>query len=184
MKLLPFLMSRQGAILAKWFEAILADYPAETARFLKSNTDPFHNPVGHTFRQGLETLWSALMQPQISEEMIKTALEPLVKIRAVQDFPPGRAVGFVLYLKRAVRELLAEAGPEEAFWRELAEFEERVDLAILLSFEVYSLCREQLYAIRIKELKNSIPKVYREAVLRQCGGWQGKESSAVIGSEG
>lgn len=184
MSLWSFLISQEKDILAKWFEAIVADYPAETARFLKNNSDPFRNPVGHTFRQGIEALWAELVRPLISEEKLKTALEPLVKIRAVQDFPPSRAVSFLLYLKRPVRELWAEASQGDASWQELMEFEERVDLATLLAFEVYSLCREQLYAIRIKELKNSIPRIYREAVLRQCGGWQTEESSSATGSEG
>ncbi|HHW06018.1 MAG TPA: hypothetical protein GXX34_00575 [Clostridia bacterium] len=176
MNILPFLMSQQKSILAKWFDAILADYPSETALFLKNNSDPFNNPVGYTFRQGIEALWTQLVQSQISEEMLKAALEPLIKIRAVQDFPPGRAVGFLLYLKRPVRELLAETHRETIRWQELAEFEERIDLATLLAFEVYSNCREQLYAIRIKELKNSIPKIYQDAVLRQCDGYQAEGS--------
>lgn len=185
MNFVTFLNSRKELILDKWFDAILSDYPSETALFLKKSSDPFSNPVGHTFRKGIEELWEELIKSQVSEENIKAILEQMIKIRAVQDFPPSKAVSFLVYLKQPVRELLnKEANSSTTSWQELTEFEDRIDRAMLVAFELYAGCREKLYSIRIEELKNSIPKIYRDAVVRQCVGYQKEISSLVIGSEG
>lgn len=185
MNFVTFLNSRKEQILEKWFERISSDYPSETALFLKKNSDPFSNPVGHTFRQGIEELWEELTRSQVSEDNIKPILEQMIKIRAVQDFPPSKAVSFLVYLKQSVRELLnKEANGFTIPWLELMELEDRIDRAMLVAFEIYAGCREKLYSIRIEELKNSIPKIYRDAVVRQCVGYQGEKSSLVIGSEG
>lgn len=178
MNFVTFLNSRKESILEKWFEVILSDYPPETALFLRKSADPFNNPVGHTFRKGIEELWEELVKSQVSEDNCKLILEQMIKIRAVQDFSPSKAVSFLVYLKQSVRELLNEETSNYAIsWQELTEFEDRIDRAMLVAFELYAGCRERLYSIRIEELKNSIPKIYRDAVVRQCEGYQGEKSS-------
>ena len=44
----------RDAILGDWFDRILAGYPTETAKFLRSKKDPFGNPVGTGLRDELE----------------------------------------------------------------------------------------------------------------------------------
>jgi hypothetical protein len=166
-RLETFLFSQQADILDRWFNLVLADYPSETANYFGSEKDPFANPVGSGLRKGLRELLEELLQPKASEK-INNVLEQVLKIRAVQDFSPSRAVGFPLYLKQIIREMLAEKTQGELPWQELMAFESKIDALTLLAFDIYTNKREQLYLIRIKELKESIPRVYRDAAVRHC----------------
>lgn len=169
MKLSAFLAAEQKAVVERWFEAVLSDYPAETAGFLRKETDQFANPVGFRLRTGLNEIFQELLQPQISEKINKPLIQ-LLKIRAVQDFSPSKAVGFLLLLKPITRELWVQKVQREIPWEEWGEFEARIDAVTLMAFDHYSDSREQLYRIRIKELKNSIPRIYRDATVRTCTG--------------
>jgi hypothetical protein len=97
---MPVLAEPKKTILEKWVERTLATYPSQTLRFFESEKDRFRNPVGHTLREGL-----ARLLDQITGEMdldqVRPALESIVRLRAVQDFTPSQAVGFV-YLLRVI----------------------------------------------------------------------------------
>jgi len=81
---------------------------------------------------------------------IVEALDPLVRIRAVQDMPPSAAVGFVLDLRDAVR---GELGGE-ASAGDLAEIDRRVDEVALAAFDLYMTCRQKVYEIKATELRH------------------------------
>ena len=125
-------MSRE-AILDEWLAATLATYPAQTARVLRELHDPFRNPVGHTLREGLRAVLDALLDAGD----LRAALDPVIRIRAVQDFTPSQAVGFVFALKPILG----------------AGFEERVDRAALAAFDVFMECRETLYQAKANEAR-------------------------------
>ena len=67
---------------------------------------------------------------------------------------PAEAVSFVLILKAVFREM-AEDTTADA----ISEFDSRVDGVLLTGFNVYSRCREQMYDIRVKEIRNRSLKV-------------------------
>lgn len=169
MKLETFLLSHQKNVLDRWFNLVLEDYPAEAAGLLCRENDPFTNPVGTELRKGLQEILVELSQAKASSKLHNT-LEQLLKIRAVQDFSPSKAVSFLLLLKQVIRELLAEKTEGELPWQELSAFDCKIDNLTLLAFDIYAGNREQLYRIRIKELKNSIPRIYRDATARNCVG--------------
>ena len=79
------------------------------------------------------------------------------KIRAVQEFSPSRAVGFVFCLKDAVRSVLGESLKDPAHASGLAELDGQIDRLALMAFDVYVQCRERFYELRVKELKRQIP---------------------------
>lgn len=171
MKLAVFLSSRQRAIVDKWFETTIKDYPAETGIFLREEADPFSNPVGFHLRKGLGELYGELLLAKASDN-INMTLEHLLKVRAVQDFAPSRAVGFILTLKQVVRKQLEKEVSElEMPWQELIELDSRIEALTLLAFDLYTINREKLYQIRVKELKDSIPRFFREMNDRGCPGY-------------
>ena len=158
MKLEVLLRQKRPAILKRWRQLIAETYPQETSRFLASDKDQFANPVGHFIRNGTEALLDQI-HGELDREVVGECMDPIVRIRAVQDFSPSEAVGFVFLLKNAVRR---EAGAEieaEGLLGELLEFELRVDALAGCAFDTYARCREQIYEIRIREIKN------RSAVL-------------------
>jgi hypothetical protein len=103
--LINLLEQRKTAILKKWFALAVETYPSDTAKFLKSQKDPFANPVGRTIYRGLEALMDELLK-EIDYEKLVSSLDPIVRIRAVQDFSPSQAIGFIFFLKNVIREIL------------------------------------------------------------------------------
>jgi len=98
---------KKAAIVKKWFDLTAQTYAPDTAEFLKSKTDPFANPVGGSMLKGLNVLLDQLihdMDPQI----INSFLDPIIRIRAVQNFTPSQATAFILSLKKVLRETLAK----------------------------------------------------------------------------
>ena len=151
MGLTEALKERRAAVLERWFQAVAATYPEEAARLLAAVGDRFANPVGHTLREGLGRLYDALASDP-APEALRAAVDGIVRIRAVQEFTPSGAVGFVYSLRRILREELAGSGLEPA---EHAALERGVDGAALAAFDVYMQCREKIFEIRVREIRES-----------------------------
>jgi hypothetical protein len=145
------LTARRAAVLDRWFQAVVASYPEETARFLTGVADPFANPVGGTLRVGLARLYDTLGAPRPAAELA-AAVDGIVRIRAVQEFAPSAAVAFVTDLRGILREELRGAGLGAD---ELAALEGGVDRLALAAFDVYVQCREKIFEIRVREIRES-----------------------------
>ena len=131
---------QREAMIRRWLDLTLRAYPDQTARFLRNTADPFQNPVGAALRNGIPILLDYLSG--VGEQRAAlAALDEIVHIRAVQDFTPGEAVGFVFLAREAVGEApLPAAGPDD--------FGRRVDELAMLAFDLYMRCREKLWEIR------------------------------------
>jgi len=135
-------------ILERWIERVIEGYPVETAKFLRSKSDRFANPVGAGLREGLAELLDGVIRGDEPDELAP-ALDLVIRVRAVQEFAPSEAVGFVLDLKNLVREV---AGVEAS--DSLDVLDHRIDRLGLRAFDVYMSCREQMWMIRAKEIRN------------------------------
>lgn len=145
------LAAKREAVLERWFQVALATYPADTARFLAGVGDPFANPVGNTLRVGLARLYDGLVEAAPAADLA-TAVDGIVRIRAVQELTPSAAVGFVYALRAILREELAESAPDPG---ELAVLVDGVDRLALAAFDVYMQCREKIFEIRLREIRES-----------------------------
>jgi len=152
-KLIALLEGKSDAILDGWFKVVAETYPDETTRFLGDRKNRFANPVGHAIRQGLKGLLGGLLRGEGAEAMAPH-LDEIVRIRAVQKFDPSRAVSFIFDLKTILRKEAAKQG-EGDLSGELATLEDGVDRLALQAFDNYMACRETLFNIRIKEIKDS-----------------------------
>ena len=151
------LARRRDAILERWFERTVQSYPGEASLFLRSDKDPFRNPVGHTLREGLAILLDEVLG-KMDGSRIDAALEAIVRLRAVEDFTPGQALAFVFQLKRIAR--------QEAAGGELELFDSRVDEMALLAFDLYMKCREKLYEIKADEARRRVYLLERASLKR------------------
>jgi len=149
----------RSTIIKKWQGAILQTYPKETQKFLKGKSSQFANPVGSIIAKDVEILFDELVKGEDTEKIFDS-LDKIIRIRAVQDFKPSHAVGFVLQLKGIVRETLGEDTSAE-----LHSLEDRIDAAALLAFDVYSQCRQQLYEIRVREVRSEYGRLLEMANL-------------------
>ncbi|MHC4607094.1 MAG: RsbRD N-terminal domain-containing protein [Planctomycetota bacterium] len=167
-KLGEHLAGKRGTILDLWRRLIRETYPPDTAAFLDREQDPFANPVGHFIRHGTGILFDELTGA-MDRATIQDALDPVVRIRAVQNFDAAQAVAFAFFLKRAVRGALGAAVEREGLAGALLDFEARIDQLALLAFNTYMKCREQLYEIRAKELKNRSAVLLRRMGMADFG---------------
>ncbi len=148
------LEEREDALVEAWLDRVLAAYPVDGGAVFKRRTNQFANPVGHTSREGVRSLFRALVS-DAPETLHGPALADLLRIRAVQQMAPSVAVGWVLELKTVVREELS------AWWSPeisaaLNAFDERVDRLALEAFDLYVAFREELAGLKVKEARRHV----------------------------
>lgn len=150
-RLSELLGGRRDALLGAWRRRILAAYPEETQAFLTEKKDPFGNPVGAALEEGTAAILAYLIDGGDRDEL-GGSLQHLVRIRAVQQFSPAQAVGFVFQLKDVVRGELGGSLSSEALFGELLAFESRIDDVTMVCMELYTEAREQLYRSQLKSV--------------------------------
>ncbi|UCG14604.1 MAG: RsbRD N-terminal domain-containing protein [Deltaproteobacteria bacterium] len=167
MSLEKILQDKKPTILQGWFEAILETYPTDTRRFLKNKKDRFKNPVAHEISQGMEGIFDQVISGGSPDE-ISPFLERVVKVRAVQDFTPSKALAFIFELKSLVRAALAANLKEPQIHEDLLSLERKIDELGLLSLDLYMKCREKIYELRVNEVKNRVGRLLERANMI-CG---------------
>lgn len=154
MKMLKNLPAQtRTSILNSWIEAIHATYPENSANFIKLGKDRFQNPMGHTISASATAIIEGLAAEREAVDLV-TPIEELIKVRAIQDFTPGEAVGIFFLLKGIVRQELETEDPQQ-----LALFDALMDRLILQAFNSYTRCREKLHQIRVDEINRRTSKL-------------------------
>lgn len=151
-------------IIKNWFEATIQTYAPDTAQFFKGQKDQFGNPVGSITAKGIAFLLDQLLDTR-DPEAIKAYLDPIIRIRAIQDFSPSQATGFILLLKKVLRDNLANELQKDANALQLLEFESKIDQLCLLAFDLYMGCKEKIYEISANETRNQTFKAFERAGL-------------------
>src|SRR5512137_1719141 len=105
MGLNDLLQQYRSAIVNQWFETVVGTYQEETRGPLRKQNAPFTNPVGFNTAQGLDGLFDGLLKGMMPAETSRF-LDGIVRIRAVQEFAPSEALGFIFQLKDIVRKAL------------------------------------------------------------------------------
>lgn len=149
MNLMQSLREKKAAVLRKWATAVFDTYPGGSAAFLEGEQDRFANPVGYTIAAGLEKILDGLLAGG-DINALSACLEDIIKVRAVQDFSPSQAVAFPQMLKKVIIDEIKIGQVPTGDWIEL---ESKIDGLSLLGFDIYSQVREQIYRIRLNEMK-------------------------------
>ncbi|MBI5181311.1 MAG: RsbRD N-terminal domain-containing protein [Nitrospirae bacterium] len=165
MNLTNLLSSKKEAILKRWFDEILSVYPVQTSNFLKTQKDPFANPIGQTIFHGIEDIFNEILNSEIDSKNISSFLENVIRISAIQDFTASKAMGFIFSLKKAVRDVLNEEINEGRLYPELLILDDKIDNIALFSFDIYMKCREKLHEIKANEVKNMTFNLLRRAKI-------------------
>lgn len=169
----------------RWCALILATYPPEAARLMAGRSDPFANPVGGTIRRATRAILESVPAAGASDapppplapdhpptprppSALANALHDIVRVRAVQDFSPSRAVGFVFLLKQAARDAWPEGtSPLDA--SDLAHLDRWVDDLALLAFDFYVADRERIAEIRVGESRRAVGRLLERAGIPIAG---------------
>jgi len=155
---------RKEHIIKEWFDAAVQAYALDTAEFVKGQKDPFANPVGRTTIKGLQFLLEQLLE-NANHQALTDGLDPIIRIRAVQNFTPSQATAFIFSLKTILRNTLKKELQDIQLAKELLAFESKIDALCLLAFDVYMECREKVYQIGANETRNRIFSAFERAGL-------------------
>ena len=164
MQIENILEQRKAVIVKKWFDVVIQTYPADTSKFFKTQKDPFANPVGQTVLRGLEALFDILLKGP-DTDTISSFLDPIIRIRAVQDFTASRAVSFIFSLKQVIRDNLTKELKDTAMGAELLDIESAIDDLALIAFDIYVECREKIYELKANEEKSRTFAAFKRAGL-------------------
>ncbi|MEH0018861.1 MAG: RsbRD N-terminal domain-containing protein [Desulfobacter sp.] len=147
---------RLGQILETWFRATIDTYPPQSARILGKDANRFDNPVGAVTRESLEDVLH-LITGEFDRERLEKALDPVIRIRAVQAFDPADAVGFIFALKTIGEKFIDEADRKK--------FDRVVDEIALAGFNRLMKCKEDIFLLKAAESKRRIHKAFERAGL-------------------
>jgi len=153
------LSRKRNSIIGKWLELVAQTHPA--GMNLLRETDRFTNPVRYIFAEALEALYDEVIEGKVNSEKTTKALDEMLRVRAVQDFSPGQAVGFVFLLKQALRESLGSDIKDHHLSEDLIELDKRIDGLALAAFDTYMKCREEIFEIRVGEIKAARDDAFR-----------------------
>jgi len=161
------LAANRDAIIKDWYHHILDTYPPETAKLWKKGGDPFHNPVAVRSHEAVTAVVDYLIRRD-DEKALETVLDhldELIRVRAVQNFTPSQAAGFIFLLKKSVRETLWNELTHLDAWEGFLALESRIDGLALASLDLYAKCREKLYEIRLGDLRREYTQLLKRAQL-------------------
>lgn len=165
MILQKLLIKNKKALLNRWFDLIIESYPPETSQFLKNQKDRFQNPVGFTISKEIEAIFDELVGGEPQQKVVSDFLDRIIRIRAVQDFSPSDAVGFIFQLKTIIRKEAQkqEEADQAQLSKELLEFERAVDRLALLAFDIYVSCRQKVFEIKADEMKRLYANILKRS---------------------
>ena len=165
MRLDNLLKQNKDAIINKWVVLALDAYPADTSKFLKTQKDPFANPVGNAISVNLGPLFDELLSG-MDYNTITSHLDPILRIRAVQPIlSSSQSTGFIFFLKEVIREVFKKELSDSDILKELLHFESKIDELILIAFDVYMKCREKVYEIKANDVRNRTFRAFERAGL-------------------
>jgi RsbT co-antagonist protein rsbRD N-terminal domain len=149
------LVNKKSSIVDSWIQLIVETYPSKTSNFLKSQKNRFGNPVGYAISKSAQNIFEEIINGR-DINRVKAFLADIIKIRAVQDFSPSQATGFIFSLKKVIRKELGHEVIEGKILSDIADIESYIDDIALIAFDLYMDAREKLFKIRISEIKSQL----------------------------
>ncbi len=146
----------KSLLLKEWFTATINTYPKDSARILGKDSNRFDNPVGAVTRESLEDVLD-LISEKYTEQTLEKALDPVIRIRAVQAFDASDAVSFIFALKKIGEPFLDQS--------QLRQFDHMVDHIALAGFDKFMKCKEEIFLLKSTESKRRIHRAFERAGL-------------------
>ena len=159
MELQQYLTENRKKLVDSWITSVIETYPPESVKFFKTMKDPFSNPVGSTIRRSIDLLFTEITKDKMDSAAVNEALEPIVRLRAVQEFTPSQAISFVFTIKHLLRKALAKQKTDTRISHFLSDVEANTEELLLTALDIYGKCREKIYNLRINQAKNSLNKL-------------------------
>jgi hypothetical protein len=159
MDLQSYLTENRPKLVERWIDAVIATYPPDSVRFFKSTRDRFANPVGSTIKRSIDLLFTEIIKEKMDPAAVQEAMDPIVRLRAVQEFTPSQALSFIFAIKPILRKSLEKNLSDPAVDRFLRDVAAQTDGLMLIAIDIYSKCREKIFLLRINQAKESVKKL-------------------------
>jgi hypothetical protein len=150
MNLERLLLQKKEAILQGWLREIYGSYTPGTDNFLQNHSDRFANPVGYTISANAGQLLDALIRGD-DPGTLRSCLEKIIRIRAVQDFTPAQAVAFMTELKNIIRSQIMSNAIKHGLLDEMNALETTIDSLGCTAAELHTKMKRQIRELAIKE---------------------------------
>jgi len=154
-----YLTENRKKLVEKWVSAVIETYPSDSEMFFKNTKDPFANPVGTTIKRSIELLFAEVVKEQMDASAVREALEPIIRLRAVQEFTPSRAMAFIFSLKYILKDALKKNRTDKDVIRFLETVAANTDELMLAAVDIYGRSRDKIYTLRINQSKESLKKL-------------------------
>ena len=158
-----FLNEKQPKLVEKWIAAVISSYPPESTKFFIDTKDPFANPVGSTIKRSISLLFAEVIKETMDPIKVNEAMDPIIRLRAVQEMSPSKAVSFIFVIKHLIRKELDRLpqakNQDKKIEALLAALEANVDALLLTAMDIYVGCRDKVYSLRINQAKESVKKL-------------------------
>ncbi|HCY85913.1 MAG TPA: hypothetical protein DHV36_12330, partial [Desulfobacteraceae bacterium] len=135
--------------------------PSQSARVLGKDANRFDNPVGAVTRESLEDVLNLVISGKYDRNSLEKALDPVIRIRAVQSFDPADAVGFIFALKHIGEAIFGE----DIDAADAKAFDRLVDEIALAGFNRLMKCKEDIFLLKATESKRRIHRAFERAGL-------------------
>ena len=158
---------RKEELLKLWFEQVIGAYPPEAVKYFAKVNNTFTNPIGSNIHRSLSAILDELLGEGDAGKMYQD-LEMILRIKAVQDVQPSKAIAFVLSFKSIVEKMFkAEIDRGEIKHKVLNDFYDELDALALLAFNIYCDSRELIYQMRIAEIKQTNDLLQKANLLNE-----------------
>lgn len=166
MKIKDLLIEKRPQIIKKWFNSIIDTSAGKSALepspFLKNLKKQINNPANNMIIEGLEGIFDGIVNDSDIEKTVPF-LDSIIRLRAVQDIAPSQAVSFTTILKKTIRDEISDDLRKYQILEQLQDIESKIDRYTDLSFDIYMECREKLFNIRTKEVKDMTYRLIQRA---------------------
>jgi hypothetical protein len=157
------LLLRKEAIAGHWLDRTARAHPSD-GLLLGRQRDPFANPVGHALSEAVHALLEGLLE-QVGPEQLRARLEPILKIRSIQNLPASEAVAFLFLLKDVVQAECAQLRQDSTLLLELIELMAQIDRLALIAFDVYTHWRERVQEVQLNEIRRRVSELMSQQGL-------------------
>ncbi|PIP37421.1 MAG: hypothetical protein COX19_16830 [Desulfobacterales bacterium CG23_combo_of_CG06-09_8_20_14_all_51_8] len=159
MDLQPYLEENRRKLVERWIDAVITTYPPDSVGFFKNTRDKFANPVGSTIKRSIDLLFTEVIKEKMDMAAVQEAMDPIVRLRAVQEFSPSQALSFLFSIKPILQKSLEKNLSDPAVDRFLRDVAVHTDELMLTAIDIYSKCRETVFLLRINQAKESVKKL-------------------------
>ncbi len=150
-------------ILILWLNEFLKHHGIDSVAVSRTVDDKFLNPAGHIIKATTNSLFKAIMGEDIEQEKIIRDMQELMRLQAIQQLSPAQALfPFIAIKEHIYTTVKALLSTSEAF-EQYKEMTGRVDTLMLMAFDIYTQDKEDVFRIRIKEVKNAQSQILRFA---------------------